>query len=114
MSGVVPVKAADRRVAPRVTYPFDGSTSNHSGNRAVRIGDLSITGCFVETMETMAQGEKITVRIHIPNWGPLELKAEVVYSTPPFGYGVRFGDVSPSANLVLQATIETLLKTDHR
>jgi hypothetical protein len=108
MSAIIPVKASDRRAAPRVAYTFDGYTAGHSGSRPVRIGDLSVTGCFVESIEPAATGENLTIRITIPDWGTLELSAEIMYSSPPIGFGVRFVDVPPASALILQATVETL------
>ena len=110
MSSITPVKASDRRVAPRVAHNFDAVSTGHGGNRPVRVGDLSVTGCFVETIEPNAKGTRVTLRVAIPDWGPLELTGEVMYSSPPIGYGVRFVDVPPASALILQATVETLSK----
>lgn len=85
-------------------------STGHGGNRPVRVGDLSVTGCFVETIEPNAKGTRVTLRVEIPDWGPLELTGEVMYSSPPIGYGVRFVDVPPASALILQATVETLSK----
>jgi PilZ domain len=114
MNLITSVRATDRRGSPRVAYPFDGSCSGLSGRRAVRIGDLSVSGCFVESIEATAPGERIELRIDIPDRAAIELAGEVVYTSPPVGFGVRFVNVPHTALAILQAAIESLLPPDRR
>lgn len=92
--------------------PLDGAYAGQSGRRPVRINDLSITGCFVESLETAAPGERVTLRIIVPDWPTIEVLGEVVYSSPPMGYGVRFTDLSQTTELILQAAAEALQRSE--
>jgi len=96
---------AERRGAPRVAGPLDGFTGGH---RPIRIADLSVTGCFVETMEAVAAGDVIDLQIQIPNWGLLSLQGQVAYTSPPFGFAVHFLNLRPDTQIVLQAAVESL------
>ena len=42
-----------------MAYPLDGSFIGQSGRSPVRIGDLSVTGCFVESLGPMAAGDRV-------------------------------------------------------
>jgi hypothetical protein len=101
--------AADRRGAPRVTVPLDGSCSGQSGFRSVRICDLSVTGCFVESLEPMTPGQRIAIQVQLPTRGTIDLDAAVVYSSPPMGFGVRFVDVPGGVRDALSAEVQDLL-----
>ncbi|MGE3840494.1 MAG: PilZ domain-containing protein [Vicinamibacterales bacterium] len=96
---------AERRGATRVAGPLDGFTAGH---RPIRISDLSVTGCFVETMEAVASGDAIDLQIQIPNWGLLPLQGQVAYTSAPFGFAVHFMNVRADTQIVLQAAVEAL------
>ncbi len=98
--------AAERRVAERAPGPLDGFTT---GQRSIRIGDLSVTGCFVETKEMAVVGQHVELKIHIPNWGLLDLEGEVAYASAPIGFAVRFINLRPDTHIVLQAAVDALL-----
>lgn len=104
--------AADRRSTFRVRRPLDGSCTGQSGRRPVRICDLSTTGCFVESLERAAPGERVTLQIAVPDWSVVEVTAEVVYSSAPMGYGVRFVDLSQTTELFLQAAVDALSRAE--
>ncbi len=96
----------ERRGAQRVPGPLDGFSSGH---RPIRISDLSLTGCFVETMEAVASGNAIRLQIQVPNWGLVDLEGQVAYTSAPFGFAVHFVNVRPDTQIVLQAAVESLL-----
>ncbi len=91
---------------------MDGSFAGQSGRRPVRICDLSPTGCFVETLEPAAPGQRIELRLAVPDWSTVEVTGEVVYTSPPMGYGVRFIGLSQATELILQAATESLLRSE--
>jgi hypothetical protein len=112
MNPITSVRAADRRETPRVAHVFDATCSGPLGDRAVRIGDLSVSGCFVESIESPEAGERVELRIEIPSRGTVTLAATVMYNSPPVGFGVKFLDVSRDTRVVLQAAIASLLRSD--
>ena len=98
--------AAERRVAERAPGPLDGFTT---GQRSIRIGVLSVTGCFVETKEVAVVGQHVELKIQIPNWGLLDLEGEVAYTSSPIGFAVWFINLRPDTEIVLQAAVDALL-----
>ena len=54
-----------------------------------RISDLSATGAFIDSMNAIPAGTRMTLRFVLPT-GPVTVVAEVVHAMPHFGMGVRF------------------------
>ena len=71
---------SERRSDARIAGPFEGHWHGGSGANEVRISDMSLGGCFVETLmqpvageETdvtvlFADGQSITLRGASPTW----------------------------------------------
>jgi len=57
--------------------------------------DLSVSGCFIESMMLPAEGQVVMVSIAIGG-GQVNLPGEVVYAETNLGFAVRFKD-SPAA-----------------
>ena len=64
-----------------------------SGKNGARVSDLSLTGCFVDSIVQVSEGEKLTLTLNIPERAWLALPGEVVYVLPGTGFGVRFTDL---------------------
>ncbi len=68
-----------------------------------RISDLSVTGAFLDCLNTLPMGTRLGLRFAL-NDHLVTVAAEVVHSMPQFGMGVRFLNLSPES----RATIEQL------
>src|SRR5262249_52402309 len=97
----------ERRGAPRIKGVFDGTWQGASGKSAARMSDISISGCYVDSLATPAQGERIRVQLHLTQ-GPLSVEAEVVYVELHRGFGLRFVDLTPAAFDVLSEVVARL------
>jgi hypothetical protein len=98
---------SDRRAHPRVRGPFDAGWNGASGHRAVRVVDLSVTGCFVEDIATPAVGERVRITLRLPDIGPIAAEGRVVYVFPHQGFGVAF-DADERAVNALHAAMRRL------
>jgi hypothetical protein len=58
-----------------------------------RISDLSTTGAFVDSMVEVPAGSRMSMKFTLPDGTIVAVTAEVVYSMPHFGMGVRFLDL---------------------
>lgn len=76
-----------------------------SGKREARVTDLSMGGCFVDSILMVIQGEKIVFRLRIPTGELLKLSGEIAYSLPRFGFGIQFDDLSEEQRFLLEQTI---------
>ena len=65
-----------------------------TGKYEARTGDLSMGGCFIDTIGQVTVGEAIDFKLRLPAGEWIELRGEVTYQYPNMGFGVRFTDIS--------------------
>jgi hypothetical protein len=97
------MEQAQRR-APR--FPFIASAevlAETTGSRmSARISDLSVAGCYVDTINPLPDGTLVQVRI-FTDTHTFEAPARVVYSHIHLGMGLAFREVLPNFLDVLQS-----------
>ncbi len=67
------------------------------GNDATGVAstkDISVGGFYMNTKATLPEGSVLLVRIPFPNGKQVVANAEVVYSNPAHGVGLRFQSLS--------------------
>jgi len=93
----------DQRGARR--FPFIAAAevlAENTGSRmSARISDLSISGCYVDTINPLADGTLVQVKI-ITETQIFEAPARVIYSHLHLGMGLVFREVLPNSLDVLQ------------
>jgi hypothetical protein len=93
----------EQRGAPR--FPFIAAAevlAESTGARmSARISDLSVSGCYVDTINPLADGTLVQVKI-VTETQIFEAPARVVYSHIHLGMGLAFGEVRPNSLDVLQ------------
>ena len=100
----------DRRKYKRVPALIDVVWEGAAGKYEARTSDLSVAGCFIDTIGQVTPGEMIKFKLRLPA-GVLVLKGEVMYTYPNMGFGVRFRDIPESD----QKRLEWLIKAEaHR
>jgi hypothetical protein len=100
----------DRRKHRRFAFPMEGSWSGASGANRCRIADISLGGCFVQTLSPPRPFEKTTVTVTDKNGRALELPGQVVYPERGLGFAVEFIDVPAEAAARLAELIEDLAR----
>ena len=93
----------ERRAHPRVKGPFEGFWDG-SGTQVGRIVDLSVSGCFVESVTLPSMGQTVTVSMAVAG-GQINLTAEVLYAESNLGFAVRFVDMPDQVANVLRKEI---------
>jgi hypothetical protein len=93
----------ERRAHPRVKGPFEGFWDG-AGTQAGRIVDLSVSGCFIQSVTLPKAGQTVTVSIAISG-GQINLPAEVLYAESNQGFAVRFVDTPVEVANVLRKEI---------
>ena len=91
----------------RVHGPFDGWRLGKL-EVAVRIYDLSLGGCFVNSTASHRIGTKLVLKIELPTEGHITVHAEVRNLRPEIGFGVCFLEVDPDTRGRLLRTVEAL------
>ena len=95
---------SERRAHPRVKGPFEGYWDG-SGTQSGRVVDLSVSGCFIESVALPAIGQAVTVSIAVAG-GQCNLPGEVVYAESNLGFAVRFVETPVEVLNVLRKEIE--------
>ena len=80
----------DRRRDERVPLPMEVAWEGDSGKHKSRISDISMSGCYVESLAQTTIGERVRFQIQLPNGQWLPLSGAVVYQHPQVGFGVNF------------------------
>jgi hypothetical protein len=109
--GTVARDAHDRRAHPR--FKTVNSVELHpEGEQApirVRTSDLSAGGCFIEMPNPLPQGTQIKMGLWV-NDTKLRATGKVVTSTPGFGIGVQFIEISEQDKSHLLRFLESTVR----
>ena len=99
----------ERRASIR--YPFTAAAEvldlRSKTRVAGRCSDLSLGGCYVDTLSPLAVGSNVTVRIH-RELREFEAAATVSYAHVSMGMGLAFTEVAPEQQTVLRTWIAEL------
>ena len=85
---------ADRRAHERFRLPMELRWEGLSGRHSARLYDLSLSGCYVETLGQVQAGEQIRFEVQSPAGGWVQLQGEVVHAQTHMGFGLHFLDLS--------------------
>ena len=96
----------ERRQYGRVRLPMEVRWEGLSGRHAARVYDLSLGGCYVETMGQAARGERLRFEIKLPTGRWLSLEGEVVHAQPHMGFGLRLINLSGTDRAMLAHLLE--------
>ncbi|MGH9945935.1 MAG: PilZ domain-containing protein [Pyrinomonadaceae bacterium] len=76
-----------------------------SGRREARVSDISLGGCYVDTIVSVAVGESVRFELIQPNGGRLTFAGLVVYHLSGMGFGVQFTDLNKEQKQFLEEMI---------
>ena len=93
----------EQRRHDRLSRPLEGSWRGSSGQAPCRIMDLSMGGCFLQSMANPAKGEETLVTIRIDDERSLALAGHVVYVETGMGFAVEFAPMNEADAKNLQA-----------
>jgi len=79
-------RRSDERVSTNLSAKWGGLDGDHEG----RIEDLSLGGCFVNTVGKVDVGEIVGVEIKLPSGEWLQLRGEVTSCQIGIGFGLVF------------------------
>jgi hypothetical protein len=80
----------ERRAHERVALNLPVRWAGLSGGLGARIEDVSLGGCFVNTLGVVNLGELITLEIELPSGKWLPLRGQVISYQPAIGFGLVF------------------------
>jgi PilZ domain len=92
----------ERRRDPRYQLVAEARVTEigSSAESRVRISDLSVSGCYLDSFSPLPNGTDIVVKICRDN-GIFETNGKVVFVHPGMGMGVHFTDTKPAQQAIL-------------
>ena len=94
------------RISERVSVSLEAVCDGMSGNCRTRVSDISLHGCFVETIGQTSIGEIIKFRLLTPTGRWIPIEGEVTYSQPTLGFGLRFTEMSRQDQAMIKQLVE--------
>jgi hypothetical protein len=95
-------KRSDERISTNLPARWGGVTGDHEG----RIEDLSLWGCFLNTIGRADVGEVIGVEIKLPTGEWLALGGEVTSYQQGIGLGIKFSFLTEEEEEALRELIK--------
>ena len=77
----------------RVPLPLEVRWEYESGNQKSRIGDISVGGCYIESLAHVRPDENISFEVQLPTGRWIRLSGKVAYHLPNMGFGAQFTDI---------------------
>ena len=101
--------SALRRRSRRMNGPFDGRRMGPL-TAPVRIHDLSVGGCLIESHHEVAIGRRFRLQIDLPGEGWISLEAETLHEREHHGFAVGFIDLDEANRGRIERTIARVLE----
>jgi c-di-GMP-binding flagellar brake protein YcgR len=98
-----------KRRNPRGSGPFEARRLG-ALELPLRIHDLSLGGCLIESYQEASVGRPMELEIELPQEGWITLQAEVLYVRENFGYAVKFVSMDEQARVKLARAVVQLLR----
>ncbi|MFN2455081.1 MAG: PilZ domain-containing protein [Pyrinomonadaceae bacterium] len=97
----------ERRREERVPLSLEVRWESLSGmHTSARISDISLSGCYVESLARVTTGESVELEVRSPTGRWLALRGEVVYQHPNVGFGLRFDALSELERSMVEQVVE--------
>ena len=80
----------ERREEERKNITLDVRWDGGGSNQPARLADLSLGGCYVDTLGMVEIGEVISLEIKLPSGEWLPLRGTVTYQQPGLGFSLCF------------------------
>ncbi|MBS1797474.1 MAG: PilZ domain-containing protein [Acidobacteria bacterium] len=93
------------RKQERTAVSLDIILEGLSGRHVARISDISLGGCFIDSVTPIRQGEIVAFKIKAAEDEWLAMRGEVVHFFAGLGFGVRFVAMTPEKQSVIEHII---------
>ena len=93
-SGETVFVAEDKRGYRRFPLLLNVEWEGASGRYQAHTTDISIDGCFVDTLGAVVEGEMVHLKVFLNDKDVITLKGFVAHAFPNVGFGLHFVDLS--------------------
>lgn len=94
--------------------PFEGNWRGASGASNCRISDVSLGGCFVQTLATPTAGDETHVTITFGKDLSMTFAGKVIYVEPKMGFAVKFNELTDEGADAVRSLLEALGGRDEK
>lgn len=109
----------EKRSQPRLAVSWHAAFASLRGSSPAQLKDISQGGAFVVCANPLPLSERFLITMDLPGRGPLELKAEVVWSNINVpadrvinrGMGIRFIDNAEEKRKMLAEAVAAVLRS---
>jgi PilZ domain len=95
----------ERRAADRSRLIVDVFFDGKDATGVASTKDISVGGLYINSQTTIPEGSLLLIKIPFGQGKQIVCNAEVVYSNPGRGVGVKFQSLSDEAKALLQAEL---------
>jgi PilZ domain len=95
----------DRRRYDRARLIVDVYFDGHDATGVASTKDISVGGFYMNTQATLPEGATLLVRIPLGDGRQIIANAEVVYSNPARGVGLRFQNLSDENRSLIESEL---------
>ena len=97
----------ERRSSQRKRVLLEAKWESMSRTHEARVDDVSLGGCFVNTLGRVELGEEVNLQIQLPSGEWLALRGRVATYQPGVGFGVSFTSLAERETAELKELIAT-------
>jgi PilZ domain len=87
---------SEKRVHSRFEVSLTAQLPGAARGYEFRIADLSVGGCYIDSIAEVMVDEILSIRILKPDNQWFELRGQVTHHFPRLGFGIRFLNVAPA------------------
>ena len=98
----------ERRSNQRKRLLLEAKWESMSSTHEARVDDLSLGGCFVDTVGRVELHEAVGLEIRLPSGDWLSLRGQVASYQPGVGFGMSFTSLSENEVAALKDLMSTL------
>jgi hypothetical protein len=95
----------ERRQHERYPLVLEIRLPTASGRQEIRLSDLSLGGCFIDTIGQVSVGEEVSLEINLPAVEWVSFRGTVTHVQEGFGFGVRFAPLNAYQEAVVNQVI---------
>jgi hypothetical protein len=98
----------ERRSNKRKRLLLEAKWESMSSTHEARVDDLSLGGCFVDTVGRVQLNEAVDLEIRLPSGKWLSLRGQVASYQPGVGFGMSFTSLSKAEVAALEDLMSSL------
>lgn len=104
----MPVMLDERRSNSRKRLLLEARWESMSGSHEARVDDVSLGGCFVNSVARVEPNEAINLEIQLPSGVWLPLRGHVAAYHPGVGFGLSFTSLSEGEVALLKQLLSSM------